>query len=422
MNKINNYVKKNLNRIISIFIIFSPILDVLVSISINVFHHNINVGIIFRMLFMLFIYYVSVIIYHKKKNLIYIFLCMIYLVIYLVVQYDNTIIGNLHGFMRVFYFPILLLGFYSMKDKIKIEDKVLVTTGLIYILLIFVPVVTNTGFKSYSVAKVGSTGWFNSTNEISGILSILMPIITLWLISKEKIGLKFVVAVMFLFVISEVGTKTPILSLLIVLLASFIFVIVKCIKDKKYKTLVGLLIVLIVGSITAKVLIPKTNFYKNIVIHAKYLKLDSPKDIFTNEYVFDHFIFSQRISFLEKTDNRYDKVKISKKIFGMGYVNKNNSNYKEIEMDYYDIWYNHGIIGFILFFSIYIYILIDILKKLPKKIKYDKYMNYVSLLLILILSLFSGHIITTPSVSLFAIIIIIGLVNTNVNKKRKNVN
>ena len=74
MTRFNNYIKKNLNKIISIFIILSPILDVLVSISINVFHHNINIGIIFRMFFMLFIYYTSVIIYHKKslanKNLI----------------------------------------------------------------------------------------------------------------------------------------------------------------------------------------------------------------------------------------------------------------------------------------------------------------------------------------------------------------
>ena len=405
----NKYIKKNLNRIISIFIILSPILDVLVSISINVFHYNINIGIIFRMIFMLFIYYVSVILYYKKKNLIYIFLCIIYLLIYLLIGYNNTLISNLHGFMRVFYFPILLLGFYSIKDKIKIEDKTLVTTGLIYILLIFIPVVTHTGFKSYSVAKVGSTGWFNSTNEISGTLSIIMPIITLWLISKEKIGLKFVIGVIFLFVISEVGTKTPILSLLIVLLASFIFIIVKCIKEKKYKILCGLLIILVAGSIGVKVLIPKTNFYKNIIIHAKYLKLNSPKDIFTNEYVFDHFIFSQRISFLEKADNRYEKTKVSKKIFGMGYVDKNNNNYKEIEMDYYDIWYNHGVVGFMLFFSIYIYVLVDVFKKLPNKINFEKYMKYISLFLILILSLFSGHIITTPSVSLFVIIILINL-------------
>lgn len=409
MTRFNNYIKKNLNKIISIFIILSPILDVLVSISINVFHHNINIGIIFRMFFMLFIYYTSVIIYHKKKNLIYIFLCMIYLIVYLIVQYDNTIIGNLHGFMRTFYFPIVLLGFYSIKDKIKIDNIVLIVTFLMYILLIFIPVVTHTGFNSYSVAKLGSTGWFNSTNEISGIISILMPIITVWLLSKEKIGLKFVIAVISLFVISEVGTKTPILSLLIVITASIIFFIATCIKEKKYKVIIGLLIVLMTIGIVGKVLIPKTNFYKNIVIHAKYLKLDSPKDIFTNEYVFDHFIFSQRISFLEKADNRYDKVKISKKLFGMGYINKNNKNYKEIEMDYYDIWYNHGIIGFILFFSVYIYVLVDIFKRLPKTLNYEKYMVYVSLFIILILSLFSGHIITTPSVSLFTIIILINL-------------
>ena len=223
--------------------------------------------------------------------------------------------------------------------------------------------------------------------------------------------MKVIISIIFLYVISEMGTKTPILSLLIVLLGTFIYTIIKTLKDKKYKLLSGILIITVLLTVGTVVIIPKTNFYKNIMIHAKYLKLDSPKDIFTNDYVFDHFIFSQRISFLENTDNRYDKVKISKKLFGMGYISKKKTNYKEIEMDYYDVWYNHGIIGFILFFSIYLYILFKVFRSLPKKIDYEKYMMYISLFLILILSLFSGHIITTPSVSLFVVLVLINLIN-----------
>ena len=411
MKKVNNYIKKNLNKIISIFILISPILDLLVSISINVLHHNLNIGIIARMLFLLFVYYVSVIIYQKRKNLIYIFLCIIYLVIYLIIGYKAAVMSNIHGFMRTFYFPILLLGMYSIKDNIKIEKKILVRTCLLYILLIFIPVITKTGFNSYSVAKLGSTGWFNSTNEISGIISIILPLLFIELSKKEKIIFKVIISIIFLYVISEMGTKTPILSLLIVLLGTFIYTIIKTLKDKKYKLLSGILIITVLLTVGTVVIIPKTNFYKNIMIHAKYLKLDSPKDIFTNDYVFDHFIFSQRISFLENTDNRYDKVKISKKLFGMGYISKKKTNYKEIEMDYYDVWYNHGIIGFILFFSIYLYILFKVFRSLPKKIDYEKYMMYISLFLILILSLFSGHIITTPSVSLFVVLVLINLIN-----------
>ena len=422
MKKTNNYIKENLNKIISVFILMSPILDLLVSISINVFHHNLNIGIIFRMLFLLFIYYVSVILYHKKKNLIYIFLCLIYLCVYLFIQFDNTLMSNLHGFMRTFYFPILLLGIFSIHDEIKIERRVLLGTVFTYILLIFIPVITKTGFDSYSVAKIGSTGWYNSTNEISGIISIILPFIFIELMKKEKIIIKTLLAILFLYVISEMGTKTPILSLFIVIIMTTIYLLVKVIKNKNYKALTIILLTITTLSIASVIVVPKTNFYKNIKIHAKYLKLNSVKDIFTSEYVFDHFIFSQRISFYEKAAERYEKTTPSKKVFGMGYTSKANKNYKEIEIDYYDIWYNHGLIGFILFFSVYFYVLYYVFKNIPKKIEYDNYMKYTSLFLILVLSLFSGHIITTPAVSLFSVIILIDLVNVKECKKIKKKN
>ena len=49
------------------------------------------------------------------------------------------------------------------------------------------------------------------------------------------------------------------------------------------------------------------------MIHVKYLKLDSVDDIFENDYVFDHFIFSQRITFLKNTSNRYNKASLKNK-------------------------------------------------------------------------------------------------------------
>ena len=409
MKKINNYIKKNLNTILEVLLIISPILDLFVSISINVFKHSLNIGIIVRMLILVLIYYVSVIIYHKKKNLIYIALTIIYCICYLIVQKDNTILSNLHGFMRTFYFPLILLGFYSVKDKIEIKDKILTITVFIYIILIFIAVVSGTGFESYKIAKTGSIGWFNSANEISGIISILLPILFISLSKGKNYFIKIILSILFIYVILEIGTKTPVLSIGLTLIITILYILVKSLKNKKYVLSTTIIIISIIASILSIIIIPKTNFYKNIKIHTKYLKITSVKQVFESEYIFDHFIFSQRITFLDKTDTRYEKVKLSKKLLGMGYVSKNNKPYKEIEMDYYDVWYNHGIIGFILFFGVYIGILLKLLKKLPTKFDYELLMKYLSLILILLLSLFSGHIITTPAVSIFVVIIIIDL-------------
>ena len=79
-----------------------------------------------------------------------------------------------------------------------------------------------------------------------------------------------------------------------------------------------------------------------------------------------------------------------------------------IEMDYFDIFYSHGIIGFIIYFSILVYLL---RKKLKVDKSYEGYMLKTSFILILVLSFFTGHIITAPAVSIIVTIILIKLIN-----------
>lgn len=415
MQKVNGFINKNLNLIITIFIIIQPILDLVVSLSLNVFHVGLNLGMIVRMLFLVFMSYVVFFIKGKRKYLlVYFFILLFYSLGYFLALDSNYFMSNLHGLLRIFYFPLMLMLFLNIKD-IKIDNKILVMTMFIYIILIFIAVVTNTGFNSYDIAKKGSLGWFNSTNEISGIISILLPITVAQFMNKKNIVIKAVLSLIFIFVIGEIGTKTPVLSLLITFLVSFIYFMIRSLKKKNYKIFAGLLIILTSVTVTSFLVVPKTNFYKNIMIHVKYLKLDSVDDIFENDYVFDHFIFSQRITFLKNTSNRYDKASLKNKLFGIGYVNKNGKEYKAIEMDYYDVFYNHGILGFILYFSVYIYSLYLVFKNLVKKIDFKQLMEYLSLILVLILSLHSGHIITTPAVCIYVVIILKKLINNKAN-------
>ena len=86
-----------------------------------------------------------------------------------------------------------------------------------------------------------------------------------------------------------------------------------------------------------------------------------------------------------------------------------------IEMDYFDILFSHGIVGFIIFFGITVPILVKIVRE-KRKVDYEYVMNFTSLLLIIILAFFTGHIITAPSVSLLSIVLLLTL-NT---PKKKN--
>ena len=406
----NKVIKNNLSKIISIFILIQPVLDLITGICLHVFSLNLTIGIIIRMLFLLFIMYATTFIYKKKLSLIYYLIVAFYSIIYLInIGTNSHLFGQVQGLLRVFYFPLLLVSFYDLKDEIKISTATLFTTLTLYLIFIFIPMTLNLGFKSYEITKSGTLGYYNSANEISGIISILTPIVFMIFNSKGKSILKVIYILLYLVVILTIGTKTPLLSLLITIGMTFIYIMIKSYKDKKYKRILSSFIIIVIGIISLIILIPKTNFYKNIKVHLDFLKVEDVTDIMDNGNLIDHFIFSQRVTFLTDRKSIYDNATFQEKLFGIGYY-YNGKKDKQVEMDYFDIYLNHGIIGFIIFFSVYLYILVQT-TKIKRKLNFNLYMLNVSMLLILFLSLFTGHIITAPAVSLIVVVIIMMLQN-----------
>ena len=406
----NKVIKNNLSKIISIFILIQPVLDLITGICLHVFSLNLTIGIIIRMLFLLFIMYATTFIYKKKLSLIYYLIVAFYSIIYLInIGTNSHLFGQVQGLLRVFYFPLLLVSFYDLRDEIKISTATLFTTLTLYLIFIFIPMTLNLGFKSYEITKSGTLGYYNSANEISGIISILTPIVFMIFNSKGKSILKVIYILLYLVVILTIGTKTPLLSLLITIGMTFIYIMIKSYKDKKYKRILSSFIIIVIGIISLIILIPKTNFYKNIKVHLDFLKVEDVTDIMDNGNLIDHFIFSQRVTFLTDRKSIYDNATFQEKLFGIGYY-YNGKKDKQVEMDYFDIYLNHGIIGFIIFFSVYLYILVQT-TKIKRKLNFNLYMLNVSMLLILFLSLFTGHIITAPAVSLIVVVIIMMLQN-----------
>lgn len=418
MKKVNKLIDSKITLIIMVFIFLGPLFDLATSLLINVVKINFNFVILIKMLFMaILVYYVFFILKNKQK-IIYLLLIFIYMIcsFIMTIEYKGTIasLEELQNLFRNFFFPINLiciLDVYQNK-KFNIDSKKLSIILFTYILLLFVPTITGTDFNSYAYSKTGSIGWFNSTNEIGAIISILLPFGACNLLKIENIIEKIIISLISIFTYFSLGTKVPILSLGIVIGVYLIIYIVKLIKKKQKKLLLVIssaLIVLMFGMI---ILVPKTSFYKNIIIHLEFLKIDSIDD-FANIHIIDHFVFSERVSFYTETKDKYLESSLSEKLLGIGYTEideKNLDEVKTIEMDYYDIFFRNGIIGFILFFIPYILVLKDIVIKLFKKLKNKlviDYNLYLSISLILILSLFSGHVITAPSVSIFCIIILI---------------
>ena len=131
----------------------------------------------------------------------------------------------------------------------------------------------------------------------------------------------------------------------------------------------------------------------------------------------DHFIFSQRLTFLENRKEDYLDASTYEKLFGIGYLEFGQEE-KAVEMDYFDIYYSHGVVGFIIYFAIYGYIFYLIMKK-REKLNIEKYCIYISIILIILLSFITGHIITAPSVSILVAIILLKVMPDKLRKAIK---
>lgn len=410
----SNYIKKNINNIISIFILIGPILDLLTGICIHTLKISFTIGIIVRVLFLLFICIVTIFIFKKKKLIIPYLIIGLYFILYILGIILFKKIGlfyEIQGLVKVFYFPIVFLSLYSIKDKVDIDNKILIKTVCLYLILILIPTALGIGYKTYEITKAGTLGFFNSANEISGIISILTPIMFIMIKDKKNLLLKVLLGIVYLIVILMMGTKTPLLALFFTIGVYLGYLIIESIKNKEYKRIIITFSILIVGVLGLILVLPRTNFYKNIKTHLDFLEVEHVTDVFKDKELIDHFIFSQRLTFLEKENKLYSKSNLYLKVFGIGYLKDNGEESKMIEMDYFDIFYHHGIIGFLIYFSIIIYL---IGKKIKFNKSYEGLMLKTSFLLIIILSFFTGHIITAPAVSIIVTTILLKIIN---NKK-----
>ncbi len=405
MKKIINNI--NIEKIFIFFLYMQPFLDVSAGILLH-FNYSITISSIIRFLFMgLCIIYLLFVIKDKKTNY-YLLLLLVYFIFFtitiLVSKDISTLTYELKNLISTYYFVIIFLFLLHLYKNNKFEIKNMSIIYIIYLLLVFFPNILNIGFNSYWHSKEGQSGFFSSANVIGSILSITLPIV---LINIKKINCKLIILLLInMYVIFTVGTKVPVFSFIIILSVNLLYYLISILQKKDYKKIKIMLIPIILVIGISIYMFPKTTFYKNIIIHINFLEKKDNGNI-TTKHLIDHFIFSERLTFEERTRKAYNKSNILEKVFGIGYIENyatDKIRLKTIEIDYFDIFYRHGLVGFVLFFIPIIYIL-------KNKIKIRHY-NYVklniilSLILIFTLALFQGHIFVTPNNSIFVALIL----------------
>ncbi|GAB6424371.1 O-antigen ligase family protein [Bacillus cereus] len=436
-----------------LFIVFQPILDLLTSFSIYVLHMSATVGIVVRFAFML-LALGYLLLHHKqqgaKKYILYLCLFGIVLAIGLV---NNLMIKSPVSFgeevkfiMKSVYPIVLLFGYIIALKELKNNEFAfhkIITYFLYATLILSISIITamatGTDFPSYPNSKIGSRGWFFAGNDLSSIFAIMFPIVVLYSVHKTTSFSKvyyWIPTVLAMYASIMIGTKVGYGAIVITLGIALFFLFIEYMMHRKkegkgFTYLVNTIVAAVVlGGLL--VLTPQTPIAKNMSIHlqiyeykksvqdekdrkeGKVVKEEEHKQGELTDSEMKSLIYSDRDKFLKVYKQYYKEAPLSQKLFGMGYAGNYTTKMKLVEMDFHDLFFAFGIVGFLMYLLPLLYFGIKIFIRLITNFKKLFIVKHMLLASTLVLSLgigfMSGHVLTAPAVSIFFVVILAYLI------------
>ena len=467
MNKLkdNTFLKK----ILLVFLIVQPILDCYLLYTdeiINFFHFSPTT--IIRMLIIAFLFCILFFNKENKKNrkIIYIYggLIIIYTILHHLITsgVDNSgyptfaysIITELFYIIRMLLPIAVIYLTYLLKPTKDEFIKLFLIVGLITSGIIVFSNILEISLASYGGGTIkgnifdwffsnkygsqdlASKGWFNSANQISGLMFILLSICVYSLFEKIT---KPRIIIIILLVISMIMLGTRVASygwllifIMMIILYLFFVLIIKNIKFEWKKFLIIFLIMIfgIFLTFNAPIVsvnidhhesseeelqkmrdedVPTIKMLGYIGMNEEYYKEIYPykdhKDFW--KYVLDDVAPTKRVGNRNaQTLITYDVGKtyenFPRSLFGLGYSRFINA-YLYLEKDFVVHFYTIGILGIILLLLPYVLIAVYGLFKYVKNKKFDLFTATILAMLVLPLgvSYFSGHIVDELIISLY---------------------
>ncbi|EEK85699.1 hypothetical protein bcere0010_7880 [Bacillus cereus ATCC 4342] len=412
-----------------------------------------TVGIVVRFAFML-LALGYLLLHHKqqgaKKYILYLCLFGIVLAIGLV---NNLMIKSPVSFgeevkfiMKSVYPIVLLFGYIIALKELKNNEFAfhkIITYFLYATLILSISIIaamaTGTDFPSYPNSKIGSRGWFFAGNDLSSIFAIMFPIVVLYSVHKTTSFSKvyyWIPTVLAMYASIMIGTKVGYGAIVITLGIALFFLFIEYMMHRKkegkgFTYLVNTIVAAVVlGGLL--VLTPQTPIAKNMSIHlqiyeykksvqdekdrkeGKVVKEEEHKQGELTDSEMKSLIYSDRDKFLKVYKQYYKEAPLSQKLFGMGYAGNYTTKMKLVEMDFHDLFFAFGIVGFLMYLLPLLYFGIKIFIRLITNFKKLFSVKHMLLASTLVLSLgigfMSGHVLTAPAVSIFFVVILAYLI------------
>lgn len=471
--------REKLIKYTTLFILISPLLDVLAYIFILKLGFNISPATIIKSCAVLYLFFSTIQLMRRENASIKLYiiipaLYLVYAIIHMVLAIGNFNSLSYGSFFNEFqtiaiygYQVLLLLTLvYLLKDKTNFSKyydmlaKGIVFSSLLYSLLLLGSIVTGTSELAYNAANLGADlrgyqGCFYPSHMIGHVSVISLPIIWQQLRKTNQFKYFIIFAIVALSTFYLLGTKGSTWGALAVCAAILIIMLIKfAIKKTTYQINYFALLL----AIFMLMLFTYTNTYTyhniNYRIKAEQgMTVDVNPNLgkalmlseATNQSDEEISVYAEAISILQSmdadvTDNRttqlifnsisFKRANIAEKLFGIGYWVQPDSLY--LETDALSSLFNYGILGFmfiylpyIIIFLIMIYVILRELIK-TKNICSHKIYIALSMAMFFCLTIFVGYMLNRPTlINVYSIIFVAGLYSSinsgfiNCNRIRK---
>ena len=340
----------------------------------------------------------------------------------------------------------------STKKEIKLKKlklAILIMCG-IYIVSIYIAILTGTSSYTYPYEQIGYKGWIESGNSLGAILCISTFLI-LPLIKEKKYRIPAIIILLLtgIYLVALIGTRTGLIGFF---LAVAVFIAIEVLFSKNKIAIIGFVILAVavitiglvgsntlkrrsqmnesqytiideatgeVGHMTGDMLKIKNKILAGTLEEGYMSEAQKQAVLDLNEYTTKHKTAGNDTRTQQLMYNIYLTIE-QKSPLGILFGNGFETNFREMVMEneLASLLLNFGIIGFILyagpFITILIYAIVNVIRKLKNKEKLETnyLMSITALILILGLSYLSGYIFFNSS-----IMIIISAVCASLNFK-----
>lgn len=477
------------SKILLLFIMLSPVFDIISFLFRNKFDSKISISTFIRPIIPVFVAIYIFFTANKKNKKIFISLATIYIlyaIIHLIIAKklftgcsDGNIINETQYIFNFTFLVIdLIIYLYTFIYEGKIKGKAKINSSIsnsmlimvaIYLITIFVSIITKTSSFTYIETKTGYKGWIESGNSLGAILVISLFIIlpninfSNWKNKSKKIKAIEITKVLivvcdFAYLTTILGTRTGLIG---AFLAVFCYIIVESIFNKNKKIIYCGIIFMIVGVTAISMFGSKTLKRRAQMKQSQFTIIDKSTGEIGNmtgdmldiknkiidgtieqgfmsepqkQATLDLYKYAKKHNIAGNDTRRQQLiynvflVKHQKNLLYMLFGNGFKTNFREMVMEneLASLILNFGILGFILYVAPLIIVLViatkNIICNIINLIKFEniakardkkkQIMYQFALALVLILSWLSGYVLfATSSMIVISSVVILNLIN-----------